>query len=193
MAADVALVGLTSDKAIVVIDGGRRQVLTVGGNAVAGVKLVAIESGAAMFEIEGKRRRIGIGQNVVSAPRAEKPAVVLNADEQGHFVTSGSINGEPMRFIVDTGATFVSLGAADARRARIDLTHATSGFSQTANGLTRVWRVRLGNVRVGNISLRDVEATVHEHDMPVVLLGMSFLNRMEMRRDGTTLTLIQRY
>lgn len=193
LAADVALVGLTSDKAIVVIDGGRRQVLTMGGHAVAGVKLVAIESGAAVLEIDGKRRRIGIGQNVVSAPQAEKPAVVLNADDQGHFVTNGSINGEPMRFIVDTGATFVSLGAAEARRARIDLTHATPGFSQTANGLTRVWRVRLASVRVGNISLRNVEATVHEHDMPVVLLGMSFLNRMEMRRDGTTLTLIQRY
>lgn len=192
-AADVALVGLMADRAMVVIDGGRRQTLTVGASSAEGVKLVAIEPGAAVFEIDGKRRRMQIGQSVVSSPQAEKPAVTLSADGQGHFFTTGSINGEPMRFLVDTGATFVSLGAADARRARIDLGNATPGVTQTANGLTRVWRVRLGSVRVGNITLRDVEATVHEHDMPIVLLGMSFLNRMEMRRDGTTLTLVQRY
>jgi aspartyl protease family protein len=192
-AADVALVGLMSDKAIVVIDGGQRQWLAVGGPAVAGVKLVAIEPGAAIFEIDGKRRRMQIGQSVVSAPQAEKPTLVLNADAQGHFLASGSINGAPVRFLIDTGATLVSLGAADAHRARIDLANATPGVTQTANGLSRVWRVRLDTVRVGNITLRDVEASVHEHDMPVALLGMSFLNRMEMRRDGATLTLIQRY
>lgn len=192
-AADVALVGLMTDKAMVVIDGGKRQTLTVGGNAVAGVKLVAVESGAAVFEIDGKRRRMQIGQSVVSAARAEKPSLVLSADGQGHFITSGSINGESMRFLVDTGATFVSLGAGDARRARIDPTKGTPGMSQTANGVVPVWRVRLSSVKVGNIALHDVEATVHQHDMPVVLLGMSFLNRMEMRRDGTMLTLTQRY
>jgi len=192
-AADVALVGLTSDKAIVVIDGGRRQMLALGGQPVAGVKLVAIEAGAAVFEIDGKRRRMQIGQSVVSAPQAEKPSLVLNADEKGHFLTTGSINVAPMHFLIDTGATLVSMGAADAHRARIDLANATPAVTQTANGMARVWRVRLNSIRVGNITLRDVEASVHEHDMPVVLLGMSFLNRMEMRRDGTTLTLVQRY
>ncbi|NWG00393.1 MAG: hypothetical protein HXY19_05575 [Thermoanaerobaculaceae bacterium] len=82
-AADVALVGLMSDKAIVVIDGGQRQWLAVGGPAVAGVKLVAIEPGAAIFEIDGKRRRMQIGQSVVSAPQAGKPTLVLNADAPG--------------------------------------------------------------------------------------------------------------
>jgi aspartyl protease family protein len=193
LASDIALVGLLAYKALVVIDGGRRQMLSLGERSAEGVKLVAIEPGAAVFEIDGKRRRMQIGQSVVSSPQAEKPAVVLTADGQGHFFVNGSINGETMRFLVDTGATLVSLGAADARRARVDLSNATPGMTQTANGIARIWRVRLGSVRVGNITLRDVEATVHEHDMPVVLLGMSFLNRMEMRRDGTTLTLVQRY
>ncbi len=192
-AADVALVGLMTDKAMVVIDGGKRQTLTVGGSSVEGVKLVAVESGAAVFEIDGKRRRMQIGQSVVSAAKAEKPSLVLSADGQGHFITPGSINGESMRFIVDTGATFISMGAGDARRARIDLAKGTPGQTMTANGVARVWRVRLNNVKVGNITLHDVDASVHEHDMPIVLLGMSFLNRMEMRRDGTSLTLTQRY
>lgn len=192
-ATDVALVGLMTGKALVVIDGGQRRTLTVGASSPEGVKLVAVEPGAAVFEIDGKRRRMQIGQSVVSSPQAEKPAVVLTADGQGHFLANGSINGQSMRFLVDTGASFVSLGAADARRARIDLSDASPAMTQTANGMARVWRVRLGSVKVGNITLRDVEATVHEHDMPIVLLGMSFLNRMEMRRDGTTLTLVQRY
>lgn len=182
-----------TDKAIVVIDGGKRQILPVGAKSAEGVKLVAVEPGAAVFEVDGKRRRMQIGQSVVASPSAEKPSVVLNADGQGHFFATGSINGESVRFLVDTGASFISIGAADARRARIDLSSATPAVTQTANGMARVWRVRLGSVKVGNITLHDVEATVHEHDMPIVLLGMSFLNRMEMRRDGTTLTLIKRY
>ncbi|MDP1537177.1 MAG: TIGR02281 family clan AA aspartic protease [Burkholderiales bacterium] len=192
-AADVALVGLMSDKAMVVIDGGKRQTVTLGTTTPEGVKLVALESGVAVFEIDGKRRRMQIGQSVVSAARAEKPALTLMADARGHFVAPGSINGEPMRFLVDTGATFVSMGAADARRARIDPTKGTPGMTQTANGVVRVWKVRVASVKLGNITLHDVDASVHEHDMPIVLLGMSFLNRMEMRRDGTSLTLIQRY
>jgi aspartyl protease family protein len=192
-AADIALVGLMSDKAMVVIDGGKRQTLALGATSAEGVKLVALESGAAVFEIDGKRRRMQIGQSVVSAAKAEKPALVLAADGQGHFITPGSINGESMRFLVDTGATFVSMGAADARRARVDISKGTPGQTMTANGVAKVWRVRLSSVKIGNITLHDVDATVHQHDMPIVLLGMSFLNRMEMRRDGTALTLTQRY
>lgn len=193
VAADVALVGLMSGKAMVVIDGGKRQTLSVGGSSVEGVKLVSVESGAAVFEIDGKRRRMQIGQSIVSAAKAEKPSLVLSADGQGHFFTPGSINGQSMRFLVDTGATFISLGAGDARRARIDINKGTPGTTMTANGMVRVWRVQLPNVKVGNITLHNVDATVHEHDMPIVLLGMSFLNRMEMRRDGASLTLTQRY
>lgn len=192
-AADIALVGLMTEKAMVVIDGGKRQTIAMGATSAEGVKLVAVESGAAIFEIEGKRRRMQIGQTVVSAAKAEKPSLVLAADGQGHFFVPGSINGASVRFLVDTGATFVSMGAADARRARIDLDKGTPGMTMTANGMAKVWRVQLGSLKVGNITLHDVDATVHQQDMPIVLLGMSVLNRMEMRRDGTSLTLTQRY
>jgi len=192
-AADVALVGLMPEKAMVVVDGGRRLTLTVGGAAVDGVKLLAVEPGAAVFEIDGRRRRMQIGQSVVSAAPAARDRLVLNADGQGHFFVPGSINGAPLRFLVDTGATFVALGASEARRARIDPTRGTPGTTLTANGPTRVWRVRLPNLKVGGFTLHDVEATVHEHDLPVALLGMSVLNRMEMRREGSALTLTQRY
>ncbi|MDO8959128.1 MAG: TIGR02281 family clan AA aspartic protease [Rhodocyclaceae bacterium] len=193
LAADVALVGLLPGKALVVIDGGQRQTLAVGATTPEGVKLLSIESGAAVFEIAGKSRRVALGQSVVSAPGAARPVTTLMADARGHFVVPGSINGTPMRFLVDTGATFVSLGAADARRARIDPTKGMPGMTQTANGVARVWRVKLASVKLGDITLLDVDASVHEQDMPVVLLGMSFLNRMEIRRDGASMTLTQRY
>lgn len=192
-AADVALVGLLPGKALVVIDGGKRQTLGVGQTAAENVRLVAIESGAAVFEIEGKPRRILLGQSVVSTTAGERPSVTLTADARGHFVTQGSINGASMRFLVDTGATMISLGAADARRARIDISKATPTQTMTANGPARTWRVKLSSVKVGGLSLPEVDAAVHEQDMPFVLLGMSFLNRMEIRRDGDSMTLTQRY
>lgn len=192
-AADIALVGLLPGRAIVVIDGGKRQTVAVGATTAEGVKLLAIESGVAEFEAEGKRRRVQIGQSIVSAPSAERPTITLMADARGHFVTPGSINGASMRFLVDTGATFISLGTADARRAGIDPQKGTPGMSMTANGPARIWKVKLASVKVGGITLSDVDASVHEQDMPVVLLGMSFLNRMEIRRDGQSMTLLQRY
>lgn len=192
-AADIALVGLLPGKALVVIDGGKRQTLTVGEKTAGGVKLLSIESGAAVFEVDGKQRRIQIGQSVVSSASAEKPALTLIADGRGHYSVQGSINGTWMNFLVDTGATFISLGASDARRAGIDPSKGIPGITQTANGQVRVWKVKLHNVKIGSITLSNVDATVHEQNMPVVLLGMSFLNRMDIRRDGQSMTLTQRY
>ena len=87
----------------------------------------------------------------------------------------------------------ISLGAGDARRIGIDFGKGEVGYSQTANGVTQVSRVKLDTVRVGDIVLNGVDAIVHQQDMPVALLGMSFLNRMEMLRDGDTMTLKKRY
>jgi aspartyl protease family protein len=192
-ATDVALVGLLPGKALVVIDGGKRQTVAVGAATMEGVKLLAIDSGTATFDIDGQRRIVRIGQSVVSAPSAERPNVTLTADARGHFVTTGSVNGAQVRFLVDTGATFISLGAGDAKRAGIDASQGTPGLTMTANGTVRVWKVKLSNVKVGGINLSGVDASVHEHDLPIALLGMSFLNRMEIRRDGPTMTLTQRY
>ena len=64
---------------------------------------------------------------------------------------------------------------------------------QTANGTATAYRVKLDTVRLGDITLNNVDALVHDQDMPWVLLGMSFLNRVEMRREGSNLTLIKRF
>jgi aspartyl protease family protein len=194
-ATDVSLVGLYSGKALVVIDGGRPQSIPIGSRTPDGVKLLSIEDNSANFEIDGRRQRLTVGQHAVSAGRDEQAgtSTTLTADSNGHFFTVGTINGAPMRFLVDTGATVISLGKSDAVRANVDFQKGQPGMSMTANGPVRVWRVTLNSVRVGDIVLNQVEASVHEHDLPITLLGMSFLNRMEMRRDGQSMTLKKRY
>jgi len=192
-AADVGVVGLFPGKAVLVIDGDNPRTVAVGASA-GGVRVIAVDQDAATVEIGGRRHRLAIGQHAHSGGDGGGAQVTsLTADGRGHFITTGTVNGATMRFMVDTGATSVSLGAADARRANVSLTNARPVMVQTANGVTQGWVVTLGSVRLGDIALNEVEGIVHQHDMPVVLLGMSFLNRMEMKRDGQTMTLRKRY
>jgi len=193
-AVDVGLAGLFPGKALLTINGGVPRIVALGTKTEEGVKVVSIEGETATLEVDGKKRVLRVGQNVALQPSGSGPAsAVLTADLGGHFVTTGNINGTTVRFIVDTGASLISLGASDARRIGIDASKGQIGQTQTANGVTQVSRVKLDTVRVGDIVLNNVDATVHQQDMPYALLGMSFLNRMEMQRDGDTMTLKKRY
>lgn len=192
-AADVGLVGLFPGKAVLVIDGGAPRTLAVG-NTVGGVRLIAVDQDSATVEIGGRRQRLAIGQHAhAGGDGGGAQTASLTADGNGHFITTGTVNGATVRFMVDTGATSVALGASDARRANVSLANARPIMVQTANGITQAWLVTLNSVRVGDVTLNQVEGTVHQHDLPVALLGMSFLNRMEMKRDGQTMTLRKRY
>lgn len=192
--ADVALAGLLPGRAVIVVNGGNPRTLMVGSKTADGVKLLSVESGAAIFEIEGKRHRLVLGEQTVSSGGGGAgSAVTLMADGRGQFVTDGSVNGAAMRFMVDTGATFVALSAADAARAGIDYRKGEAGAVGTANGVIRAWRVPGATVRLGDITLHQVDVSVSDTSMPFALLGMSFLNRVEMKREGDTMTLKKRY
>ncbi|MBE0621354.1 MAG: TIGR02281 family clan AA aspartic protease [Burkholderiales bacterium] len=192
-AADVALVGLIGAKAIVVIDGGAPRTLAPGQSA-EGVTLLGTEKNAAHFEIDGKKKMLRMGGRIYSAPISNKQSVTLNADTRGHFVTDGLINGGSVRFLVDTGATFVSLPAAEAKRLGIDYLRGQRGSMQTANGVVAAYRVKLDSVTIGDIEINNVDAMVSANgSMGVNLLGMSFLNRMRMQRDAQSMTLTRRY
>ena len=194
LAADVTLVGLIGAKAIVVIDGGAPRSLAPGQKTAEGVVMLGTEKDAASFEIEGKKRTLHMGQAYSAAARAGRQNVTLGADPRGHFVTMGSINGGSVRFLVDTGATLVALPAAEARRLGINYLQGQRDQVQTANGAVVAYRVKLDTIRIGDIEVNNVDAVVTESDtMGVTLLGMSFLNRMEMKRDGQSMTLTKRY
>lgn len=192
-AASVGVVGLFRDKAMVSIDGSRPRMIAAG-QSVQGVKLLSANSDSAVFEIDGKLRTLAMGQSFASPTGGgAKPSVTLSADPSGHFVTPGSINGASVMFLLDTGATSVVLSAGEAKRMGINYREGQMLGASTANGVIPAWRVSLGSVKVGSINLNQVEGLVVESSMPAVLLGMSFLNRMDMRREGQNMTLTQRY
>ncbi len=186
--------GTFGDKAAILsIDGGEPRSVRVGQSA-GGVTVIAVEKDRATIEIGGARRTIRRGQHYRSDPKAdERQSVVLSAGPGGHFVTEGTVNGGAVRFLVDTGATSIALPAADAVRLGIDYRRGVPGTLMTANGPAPAYRVKLDSVRVGAIELSNVDAVVMERGLAVALLGMSFLNRVEMRREGATLTLTRRF
>jgi aspartyl protease family protein len=192
LAASVSVVGLFKDKAMVSIDGSVPRLMTIG-QGVQGVKLLAADSDAAVFEIEGRRRTLGMGQSFAASAGSSKPVVLLSADGQGHFSTAGAINGNSVNFLVDTGASSVTLQASDAKRMGLDYKAGQMLGVSTANGVIPAWRVTFNSVRVGGITMHGVEGLVVETAMPGALLGMSFLNRTDMKREGQTMLLTQRY
>jgi len=194
---EMNVVGLSSGKAVVVLgSGGKPRVLRDGESLSSGIKLIKATPETALFDINGKRRSLTLGTSQLSDARSTFTAsssVTLVADARGHFLTTGSINGAMVQFLVDTGATMVSMSVSDARRIGINYLQGRRGQTRTANGVVGVYRVTLDTVKLGDITLNNVDALVHETEMPFLLLGMSFLNRVEMRREGTDLTLTKRY
>ena len=194
-AVDVVLVGLFSGKAVVMIDGGAPRTLSPGQSTSQGVRLVRADAEVAELEIDGKRQVLRLGGGRYGGGAAsESPSAKLYADPEGHFISDATINGTSVRFVVDTGATAVAMNSRLATSLGLDYKRGARGRAMTANGTIGVYAVKLDTVRVGGIELHNVDAVVHDGDHPtILLLGMSFLNRVDMRRDGTLLTLTQRY
>lgn len=192
LATDLNVVGLFGNKALVAINGSPPRTMTVGQRTADGVALVAVDHDGATFEIDGKRRTLKLSQHYASTGGGSASAT-LKADDRGHFVTDGQINGGTLRFLVDTGATMVALPAVEARRLGINYLDAPRGVVQTAGGPTAAWKVQLDTVRIGAMTINNVDAIVLDSALPMALLGMSFLNRTEMKRDGETMVLTKRF
>lgn len=195
--ADIAVSGLFAGKAIIQVDGGRPRTLSTGQMSPEGVKLLSATSEAAVVEYQGRRETVTTGQGTrmgsIGTAGNTGGRTLLTADARGHFVTTGTVNGQTVRFLVDTGASAILLSAAEARRLGIDYLSGPRAGVQTANGRTVVYRVKLDTVKIGDIVINNVDAAVTDSELPVMLLGMSFLNRTEMKRDGDVMTLTKRY
>lgn len=192
-AADIAVVGLFPGKAVLVIDGGAPKTFAVGSVVMPGVRLLAATESSATVAVNDKKQTIAIGQHVNRSAPAGPVSVVLQANGQGHFMVQGQINGGAIQMLVDTGATMIAFSEADAQRLGINYKAGQPGRVNTANGSVPVYRVKLDTVKVGSIELNQVDAVVQQAGLPFALLGMSFLNRMEMRRDGEQMTLTKRF
>jgi aspartyl protease family protein len=193
---DISVVGLSQGRAVITLgDSQRPRVLREGDTLPNGARLLKATPESAVFELDGKRRTLSLGSARLSGGPADSSAAsaTLVADGAGHFITTGTINGVTVKFLVDTGATLIAMGVSDARRIGLNYLKGQPGLSSTANGVVQVYRVKLDTVRLGDITLNNVDAVVHGGDMPWVLLGMSFLNRVQMSRQGDELKLVKRF
>lgn len=151
-----------------------------------GVRLVSISGAYAEIQANGNRHRLRLGERI-------SPMLALRADGRGHYTTELAINGRRTVAILDTGASSVSMSRTEAERLGIAYRNARRIPTRTAAGESSAYLVNLESVQAGSIHLRDVEATISVlADSPgIVLLGMSFLRRVEMVKDGDRLMLIQ--
>jgi len=194
LAQTVAFSGSLGNKALLVIDGTPRTVAA--GATVQGVRLISVNGADAVVQVGGKRVALRLGSAQVnlggedSAGNGSK--IVLTAGSGGHFVTGGSINGKAVRFVVDTGATHIAMSQTEAQRIGLAYQKGQRGMSLTANGPVPVHRVTLDVVRVGDVQVYNVDATVLPAQMDQVLLGNSFLTRFQMKRENDTMTLDKR-
>ncbi len=192
--ADIRVDGLFKDRVVLTVD-GRMRILKAGQTSPEGIKLIASNSRQAELEINGQVQIMGVSEHISSRFVAAKKAEVrIPAGPGGHYHVGGFINGHAVEFMVDTGATMIAMSSDQARRLNIDLRGAERGATSTANGVVEISVVDLDKVQVGAITLRQVPVAVLAGSYPSqVLLGNSFLSRVEMMESNGVLVLKQKF
>ena len=192
----IVINGLFKDKAIVTID-GKQRVLRTGKTSPEGALLIESNSREAIIEINGQQEIYTLGTHIGSnyAPSTDGKKLIIAPDSSGMYSISGTINGYHVPFVVDTGATLVSMNSNVAKKLGIDYKlDGEEGQSYTASGKDKIYIINLKKVKVGDIELHNVEGAVHEGNFPVItLLGMSFLGKLDMKREGQILELHKKY
>ena len=191
-AQSVSLAGSIGEtKALLMIDGAPHTVAV--GTTVKGVTLKRVMPNAAEVEIGGKLVAVTMGGAPASVGGGGGGGggrqIVIPVGSGGHFVADGQINGKSARFLVDTGATMIAMSKSEAERLGVNWKNGQRSLVQTANGVVPTYQVSLTSVRIGDVEVFNVAASVVQAEMPVILLGNSFLGRFSMRRDADTLRL----
>ena len=189
------VVGLFADAALVEVD-GQRTLLKKSNEPINGLRLISATAKEAEIEIAGKVKKFTLDQGIAGSyqrPRSAK--VVIAKDNYDRYLTTGSINGLPVTLLVDTGATAIAMNRTDAERLGIDFRlQGSMGQAITASGVTRTYQVVLEKVKVGEIELKQVEAAIIDGEYPkTILLGMSFLQHVDMHESKGTLELTKDY
>jgi aspartyl protease family protein len=191
---------LPGGKAVVSVAGGAPKIVQSGA-VVEGTKIIAVEANSITVEATGKKFRIELGAGPLRLQTANPGSpvgsnagrVVLTADSRGHYITTGFINNKPQQFLVDTGASIVAISKADALRLGLNLANGRTVQANTANGQAFGTAIRVDSLRIGEITLNNVETWVLDDLAGPALLGMTFLSRTAMQQEGGSLTLVKRY
>jgi len=190
-APNISVAGLFKGQAILVID-GKQHLLKNGDTSPEGVKLIEANSKEAVLEIDGERRSYQLGGGISATYKDGRNSVRLLPDDRGHYFVTGKINQQPIRFLVDTGASYISLNQNQAERLGIDFRKGKVGLSSTASGVIESFLIELDRVSIQSIEQHRVGAVVNPGDFPKeALLGNSFLNQLHIKREGKVLELVQ--
>ncbi|MCX8476470.1 MAG: TIGR02281 family clan AA aspartic protease [Sphingomonas sp.] len=184
-ATDVFVTSISPTQVQLIVDGKVARTLRPNEVSPEGVKVLEIKSGAVVLQVDGRPVQVGLGQSTVRA-------TVLRADPRGHFVVTAMINNVPVPAMIDTGATTILVNWNQALQMGIDPRQGQRVMTQTANGPSVAWVVTFARVQIGDIVLSNVPGAVTEggaEKLSLVLIGMSFLRHVEMRRSGDTMTL----
>ncbi|NND82799.1 MAG: retroviral-like aspartic protease family protein [Gammaproteobacteria bacterium] len=192
----VAAIALFNGKAMIKVNSAKPKIIKAG-DSFMGVTLMASDTDRAIIEAAGQRQELTLNGDAVFGPSiASRPAsgrtdeTLVYADNNGFFRSEGSINGERLEFIVDTGANLVVLSGDQADHIELDYERAPRGYASTASGSTEIYIVSLDSITFNGLEMRNVRAGVVPGDFPeVALLGMSYLEGLDMRREGDKMTL----
>jgi aspartyl protease family protein len=187
----VSVVGLFPNAAVVNVDGVRKLV-KVGQVGPGGVAVLSADSHGAVLRVNGVERKFTLEREYSQGfVVPTKTTVSIAKGIGGHYWISGSANGQPVQFLVDTGATTVAMNGGQARQLGIDYRVVGKPMVvSTASGTANAWRVTLDKVKIGGIEVLGVEAMVLDGAAPSeALLGMSFLSRVSWREDQGMLVL----
>lgn len=172
------------------IDGQRSNIRV--GEAKNGVKVISADTNFVIVETGGQKQKLRIGAAAVSGnytPSTKTEKILRN--DYGMYTTIGAINKQNANFIIDTGATFVAISEQHAQQFGIDYQRDGRLMQvSTANGIVPAYLIRLDSVTVGTITLTQVEGVVVTGGgLPDILLGMSFLNRVDVSYSGGIMTM----
>ena len=189
----VKVIALFANKALLQV--GSQQKIVKKGETFEGVLLQSASGRGAVVIVNGEEMKLDLNQSIAgNFKKPERANLKIYPDSVGMYFVDGEINGQRTRFLVDTGATFVTLSGSKARSLKIDFRKGISETVQTAASMVQAWIVKLDSVTVGGIRVSNVDATVIAGSQPAeVLLGNSFLQHTQMQKAGAVLELKKRF
>lgn len=187
--AAIQVEALLPNTAVLMIDGQRRTLRA--GESYQGVTLVSADARAAVLEIDGERQTVGLNRMITTRySDPEKRQVDIPRNDRRQYITTAQINGRSVSVVVDTGANIVAMSSDHAERLGIDFRQGRPAKLETASHVVDAWMVNLASVEVGGIRVDNVQASVSEGDFPAtILLGMSYLEHVELREKNGVLSL----
>lgn len=192
---DVKVLGLFKNMAVLNIN-DQRKVIHVGEKVQGNMRLLAANSEKAVFEIKG--RRIVLSMSESDAIRTDLPVssghMAQLISNGGLYSVTGVVNGQLADFVVDTGASYVTMSPQQAQMLHLDYrSNARKIMMNTANGKSTAHVFTVKSIRIGGIELHNVEAAVMNNlASSKILLGMSFLKQVDMQHGPGMMVLKQR-